>query len=96
MDCSPPGSSVQGVIQARVLEWVAISFSIKYLAMSYSVYFCLSWYQESACNAGDPGLIPGSGRSPGEGIGYNSSILARRIPWSPWSRKESDMTFTFS
>ena len=24
----------------------------------------------SACNAGDPGLIPGSGRSPGEGIGY--------------------------
>ena len=27
MDCSPPGSSVQGVLQARILEWVAISFS---------------------------------------------------------------------
>ena len=26
--------------------------------------------KESACNAGDPGLIPGSGRSPGQGIGY--------------------------
>ena len=26
--------------------------------------------KESACNAGDPGLIPGSGRSTGEGIGY--------------------------
>ena len=26
--------------------------------------------QECACNAGDPSLIPGSGRSPGEGIGY--------------------------
>ena len=26
--------------------------------------------QESACNAGDPGLIPGLGRSAGEGIGY--------------------------
>ena len=26
--------------------------------------------KESACNAGDPGLIPGSGRSPGEGMGY--------------------------
>ena len=26
--------------------------------------------KESACNAGDPGLIPGSGRSSGEGIGY--------------------------
>ena len=25
---------------------------------------------ESTCNAGDPGLIPGSGRSPGEGKGY--------------------------
>ena len=26
--------------------------------------------KESACNAGDPGLIPGSGRSPGEENGY--------------------------
>ena len=26
--------------------------------------------KESACNVGDPGLIPGSGRSPGEGIDY--------------------------
>ena len=26
--------------------------------------------KESACNAEDPGSIPGSGRSPGEGIGY--------------------------
>ena len=26
--------------------------------------------KESACNAGDPGLIPGLGSSPGEGIGY--------------------------
>ena len=26
--------------------------------------------KESACNAGDTGLIPGSGRSPGEGKGY--------------------------
>ena len=27
MDCSPPGSSVHGIFQARALEWVAISFS---------------------------------------------------------------------
>ena len=32
--------------------------------------------KESACNAGDPGSIPGSGRSPGEG---NSYLL--RYPW---------------
>ena len=29
MDCSLPGSSIQGIFQARVLEWVAISFSKK-------------------------------------------------------------------
>ena len=28
MDCSPPGSSVHGISQARILEWVASSFSI--------------------------------------------------------------------
>ena len=27
MDCSPPGFSVHGILQARILEWVAISFS---------------------------------------------------------------------
>ena len=27
MDRSPPGSSVHGILQARILEWVAISFS---------------------------------------------------------------------
>ena len=27
MDCSPPGSSIHGILQARILEWVAISFS---------------------------------------------------------------------
>ena len=35
--------------------------------------------KESACSAGDPGLIPGSGRSPGEENG--NSILAWEIPW---------------
>jgi len=29
MDCSLPGSSVHGIFQARVLEWVAIAFSDK-------------------------------------------------------------------
>ena len=27
MDCSPPGSSVHGILKARILEWVAICFS---------------------------------------------------------------------
>ena len=31
MDCSLPGSSVHGIFQARVLEWVAIAFSMSNL-----------------------------------------------------------------
>ena len=38
MDCSPPGSSVHGILQARILEWVAISFSILFKV----VYICQS------------------------------------------------------
>ena len=37
---------------------------------------------ESACNARDPDSIPGSGRSPGEGNGTHSIILARKISWT--------------
>ena len=36
---------------------------------------------ESACNAGDPGLIPGLGRSPGEGIGYPLQYSGLESPW---------------
>jgi len=32
MDCSPPGSSVHEIPQARILEWVVISFSIHWLS----------------------------------------------------------------
>ena len=48
----------------------------------------------SACNAGDLGSIPGSGRSLGEGNSYPLHILAWRIPWTVKSRghKESDKT----
>ena len=38
--------------------------------------------KDSTSNAGDSGSIPGSGRSPGEGNGNHSSILAWRIPWT--------------
>ena len=36
----------------------------------------------SACSAGDPGSIPGSGRSPGKETATHSSVLAWRIPWT--------------
>ena len=38
--------------------------------------------KESAYNAGDPGLIPGSERSQEKEMGTHSSILAWRIPWT--------------
>ena len=38
--------------------------------------------KESACNAGDQGLIPGSGRSLKKGMATHSSILVWRIPWT--------------
>ena len=53
MDCSPAGSSVQGILQARMLEWVAISFSRESSALRdqawvscRQILYCLS-HQES-------------------------------------------------
>ena len=50
--------------------------------------------KESTCNAGDPGSIPGLGRSPGEGIGYPlqyswASLVAQLVKnppamWETW------------
>ena len=44
--------------------------------------------KESACNSGDPGSIPGLGRSPGEGIGYPiqyswASLVAQMVKNPP-------------
>ena len=46
---------------------------------------------ESACNAGDLGLIPGSERSPGERSGNPSSVLAWEIPGTEESVKLQSM-----
>ena len=43
---------------------------------------CGSDSKESACTAGDPGSIPGSGRSLEKRMATHSSILAWRIPWT--------------
>ena len=49
--------------------------------------------KESACNAGDLGLIPGLGRSPGEEKGYPLQYSGlENSTDSPWGRKESDTT----
>ena len=137
MNCSLPGPSVQGILQARILECKAMPFSGEgensnpFNNKGHSRYLCPTF---SAWNVGDLGSIPGLGRSTGEGIGYPllyswASLVSqlvknlsnnvrpgfdpwvRKIPWkgerlptpafwpgdfhglySPWGRKESDMT----
>ena len=87
-------------------------FSFEILSLIYLVWFTLrglplevgfpgsSDGKDSACNAGDPGLIPGSERSPGEGndcpLQYscleNPHEQRSLVGYSPWGYKESDMT----
>ena len=69
MDSNPPGCSVHRILQARTLEWVAISFPIGIYYVHTKGFPGGSVGKESACNAGDTGLIPGLGRSSGEGNG---------------------------
>ena len=54
IDGSPPGSSVPGILQARILEWVAISFSSalgspKFLYQSYFFYAYSFFYDSMTC-----------------------------------------------
>ena len=55
MDCNPTGSSVHGVLQARVLEWGAIAFSDIYFKLHHRQGLTYTWTggggrtQEAAC-----------------------------------------------
>ena len=79
--------------------------------MNYNLYFKEGSEQEqgfpgssdgraSACNAGDPGSIPGLGRSSGEGNGKLTPVLLpgkfhtqrSLVGYSTWGGKESDTT----
>ena len=68
--------------------------------LAYKVLATGSEIKASACNMGDPGSIPGSGRSPGEGSGnpLQHSYLEKSHGWrsrvgdSPWGHKELDTT----
>ena len=55
---------------------------------------CGSAGKESICNVGELASIPGMGRSPGEGKGYplRCSCLENSMDYSPWDRKELDVT----
>ena len=69
-------------------------------AISLSKYCCLARSPGGflkGCNAGDPSLIPGLGRSPGEGIGYPTPVFSpgeshgqrSAAGYSPWGRTDT-------
>ena len=53
MDCITPGSSVHGILQARILEWVAIPFSRGIFPTQGSNLHFLHWQEDSL----PPGLL---------------------------------------
>ena len=62
MDCSPPGSSVHGIFQARVLEWGAVAFSdmLSRLVITFlpcSKHLLISWLQSPSAVILEPKKI---------------------------------------
>ena len=85
-------SSVQLLSHVRL-------FVTPWIAAYDSIWFNSSVGKESACNAGGPGSIPGSGRSPGKGKGYplQYSGLENSMDCMGSQRFEHDcVTFTFT
>ena len=59
MDCSPPGSTVHGISQAKILEWIAISspWGIFLTQVSNACLLCLLYWQVDSlplCHLGSP------------------------------------------
>ena len=95
-DCSPPGSPVPGILQARTLEWVAISFSsawkwkVKVKSLSRVQLLVTPWttaYQTPP-SMGFPAIwntwvqFLGWEDPLGKGMASHSNILAWRNPWT--------------
>ena len=60
MDCSLPGSSVHGILQARVLEWGAIAFSLSRLVITFlprKKRLLISWLQSPSAVILEPQKI---------------------------------------
>ena len=76
MDCSLTGSSVHGILQARVLEWGAIAFSAKEVLVVKKTHLLMQDMQET--------WFPSLGWEDPleEGRATRSSILAWRLPWT--------------
>ena len=58
MDSSLPGSSVNGIFQARVLEWSAIAFSIKYVYCSINFFLHKTGHKRAGGKGSLQGVTP--------------------------------------
>ena len=89
-------AGVSKILSTDLKTLIAFSFLSEILFKFTMGFPDSSVGKESAYNAGDPGSIPGSGRSPGEGVGYplqyswNSFVaqLVKTLPatWDTWVR----------
>ena len=86
-----PVQQIDLVIQINILFHIlfqyGLSQDIEYSFLCYTVGFPYSSVgKESICNAGDLGSIPGSGRSPGEGLGnpLQYSCLEKPMDGGSW------------
>ena len=76
------------------------SVNLQILDFNFKLDFYIILYKETTCNAQDPSLIPGLGRSPGAGHGnllqysYLENPHGQRslAGYSPWGLKELDTT----
>ena len=68
-----------------------VNFSFFILLLMFRGFSGGSDHKESACNAGDPGSIPGSGRCPGEGNGnpLQCSCLKNSMDRGAWQAIQS-------
>ena len=98
-------SHFHGILQLLLPTWLHLMFTETaegdknyYLHFTDGNFPGGSDGKASVYNVGDPGSIPGSGRSSGEGNGnpFQYSCLENPMGggawYSPWGRKESDMT----
>ena len=98
IDGSPPGSPVPGILQARTLEWVAISFSLVrvYSGQPKPRFPGGSAGKESACNSR---IFLGWEDPLEKGMATHSGILVWRIPgnvYNLWCRRAGNHWATFT
>ena len=90
MNCSPPGSSVHGISQARILEWVDIPNFMFLVPSSQWKGASLVAQRLKHLPPMQETWVQSLGQeSPGEG---NGNPLQYVVGYSPQGRKESDMT----